>query len=85
MTSGYLEPGEDAIEPMAVFAAAILVNILYTLGWLVEVPARIVSPGLPRWFGPLLLMSGFGLGLLLITIPAAYWLGYRLFQLASIT
>ncbi len=84
VTSGQLQPGDDAVEPIALTAAPFGINILYTLGWLVEVPARMVAPGLSPHFGPLLMKSGLGLGLLLITLPAAFWLGYRLLQLVGI-
>ena len=83
-TSGHLEPGEDAAEPIALLAAPFGINILYTLGWLVEVPARLLIPGLSPRFGPLLLKLGLGLALFLITLPAAFWGGYRLLQLAGI-
>lgn len=64
--------------------ACIAINILYTLGWLVEVPARIVAPALSPCFAPRLLKSGLALGLLLIPLPAAFWLAYRVFQLVGI-
>jgi hypothetical protein len=35
--SGVLKPGEDAIEPLALLISPILINISYTLGWVVEV------------------------------------------------
>ena len=78
MGSGHLTPGDDAIEPIALLAAPFVINVLYCLGWLVEVPARLLRPGLSPGFGPVLLKSGLGLGLLLSSIPAAYWVGYRL-------
>lgn len=83
-TSGHLQPGEDAVEPIALLVAPFAVNMLYTLGWLVEVPTRILVPVLSPRFGPLLLKVGLGLGLFLITLPAAYWVGYRLPQLAGV-
>ncbi len=43
-TSGHLQPGEDAVEPLALFVAPILVNVLYTLGWIVERTARATEP-----------------------------------------
>jgi hypothetical protein len=84
-TSGHLQPGEDAVEPIALIAAPFGINVLYTLGWLVEVPARVLNPGLSPGFGPLLLKLGLGLGLTLITLPAAFWGCYRLLQLAGVT
>lgn len=82
-TSGHLQPGEDAVEPLALLAAPFGINVLYTLGWLVEVPARLLVPGLSSRFGPMLLKLGLGLGLFLITLPAAFWAGYRLLQLVG--
>jgi hypothetical protein len=84
-TSGYLQPGEDAVEPLALLAAPFGINVLYTLGWLVEVSARLLVPGLSPRFGPIVLKLGLGLGLFLITLPAAIWAGYRFLQLARIT
>ena len=84
MTSGHLQPGEDAVEPIALMAVPFMVNLLYTLGWLVEVPARRLVPSLSSGFGPMLLKLGLGLGLLLITMPALLWGSYRLLQLVRI-
>jgi len=83
-TSGYLQPGEDAVEPLALLAAPFGINLLYTLGWLVEIPVRLLVPGLSSRFGPMLLKLGFGLGLFLITMPAAIWSGYLLLQLVGV-
>ncbi len=83
-TSGHLEPGEDAVEPMALFAAPLGVNLCYTLGWLVEVPARKFSPSLSPRFGACLLKLGIGLSALLIGMPPAFWGGYRLLQLTHV-
>ena len=83
-TSGYLEPGEDAVEPMALFAAPFGVNLCYTLGWLVEVPVRTVFPSLSPRFGPFLLKLGIGLSAFLISVPAVMWGGYRLLQLGHV-
>jgi len=83
-TSGHLQPGEDAVEPLALLAAPFGINILYTFGWLVEVPARHLVPGLSSSFGPMLLKLGLGLGLFLIAMPAVSWGGYRLLQLVGV-
>jgi len=81
ITSGTLKPGEDAIEPLALLVAPLGINILYTLGWLVELPSRRFLSHLTPQFGPILLAAGTGLGLFLITIPAVLWVGYRVLQL----
>lgn len=83
-TSGHLKAGEDAVEPLALLAAPIGINILYTLGWLVEVPSRLAVSNLTPQFGPSLLKIGLACGLFLITLPAAFWVGYRLLQLAGV-
>ena len=82
-TSGQLGPGEDAVEPLALLVTPLGINVLYTLGWLVEVPSRQVVSDLSPQFGPLLLKLGLGLGLICITAPAAFWFGYRLLQFAG--
>lgn len=84
MTSGHLQPGEDAIEPLLLMVAPFGINLLYTLGWLVEVPSRLLILRLSPRFGPMLLKLGFGLGLFLITLPAVFWGGYRLLQLVGV-
>jgi hypothetical protein len=83
-TSGHLQPGEDAVEPLALLAAPFGINVLYTLGSVVEVPTRLMVSNLTPRFGPLLLKLGLGFGLFLITLPAAFWVGYRLLQLARV-
>jgi hypothetical protein len=83
-TSGRLQPGEDAVEPLALLAAPNVVNVLYTLGWMVEVTTRSLEPGLSPRFGPRLLKLGLALGLFSGTVPAALWSGYRLLQWAGV-
>jgi hypothetical protein len=82
-TSGRLAPGDDAEEPIALLAAPIVLNILYTLGWFVEIVARTVLSDLSPRFGPVLFKCGLGLTVLLISFPAGFWAGYRLLQLAG--
>jgi hypothetical protein len=79
-SSGHLQPGEDAVEPMALIVAPFVVNICYTLGWLAELAARLVIPSLSTRFSPILLKIGIGFSLLVISIPAMFWLGYHLLQ-----
>ena len=83
-TSGRLQPGEDAVEPIGLLTAPFGVNVLYTLGWLVEVPARRAFRSLTPSFGPSLLKLGVALGVLLISAPAVFWIGIRLLQLARL-
>jgi hypothetical protein len=78
--TGHLQPGEDAVEPLGLLAAPVVVNLLYTLGWLVESAVRTLGFDPPPTFGPLLLKLGLALGLLLCTLPAAIWIGVALIQ-----
>jgi hypothetical protein len=78
--SGRLAPGEDAVEPVALIAAPVVINLLYMLGWLLEVPLRALHRSLSPHFGPLLLKLGIGLGILLISIPTACAVGLRLLR-----
>lgn len=78
--SGHLQPGEDAVEPLAFIVAPVVFNICYTLGWLLELSMRAILPSLPSEFGPCLLRLGMGFSLFVISIPALYWGGYRLLQ-----
>lgn len=81
MTSGHLQFGEDAVEPLALIVAPVVVNICYTMGWLLELSIRAMLPSLPSEFGPCLLRFGIGFSLFVISIPALFWGGYRLLQL----
>jgi hypothetical protein len=83
-TSGHLQPGEDAVEPLALMIAPIIVNVLYTLGWIVETTYRSIEPEASPHFGPRLFKLGLGLGLFLSAVSATFWSGYRLLQCAGI-
>ena len=80
-SAGVLEPGEDAVEPMALFLVPIAANLCYTAGWLVDVPLRFIRPSLSPRFTPLLFCLGLGFSLFVISLPAIIWGTYRLLQL----
>ena len=82
-SSGQLESGEDAFEPIGILAGLILANVCYTFGWLVEVPIRIVHPTTQLNYCSQLLKSGLVFSFIIISIPAALWAGYRLLQFAG--
>jgi hypothetical protein len=67
-----LKPGEDAIEPMALFMAPIAANICYTAGWIVELFWFIVRKRKSN-IGPALLKLGIGFSLAIVLFPAAAW------------
>jgi hypothetical protein len=71
--SGHLEAGEDAIEPMALFVAPVLVNICYTIGWPVELLLRRIRPDLPAKAGERLYRAGICFSLFVISLPAVIW------------
>ena len=83
-TSGHLQPGEDAIEPLALIVAPFVVNACYTMGWLMELSIRGMLPSLPPQFGACLLRLGIGFSLFVISIPVVFWGSYRLLQLVHI-
>jgi hypothetical protein len=72
--------GEDAVEPMALMAAPVVINLLYTLGWFVEIPTRVLFRKLSPAFGPILLKMGLGLGVFLCSLPAVVSAGNRLLR-----
>ncbi|MDX9971350.1 MAG: hypothetical protein RBU21_00025 [FCB group bacterium] len=83
LSTGYLEPGEDPVEPVVLLFAPFIINALYSLGWFAELPLRVfIRKDLDA--GPLLLKMGLGLGLALITIPAALWGAIRIMQLMGV-
>jgi hypothetical protein len=66
-----LQPGEDAVEPMALFAAPILANVAYTAGWIIECALLWRRPARPR--GPRLMRAGLLFSLVVISLPAVAW------------
>lgn len=77
-TSGHLEPGEDAIEPMVLLILPIAVNICYTLGWFIELIFRFFKSDLSPKFSPILLKIGIGFSFFILSIPSIGWLIVRL-------
>ncbi len=71
--SGELKPGEDAVEPMALFMAPIFMNIGYTLGWFVEVMLRIFQRKKFRRISRELFQVGLFLSVAVVILPSAFW------------
>jgi hypothetical protein len=82
--SGQLQPGEDAVEPLALVAAVLGINFLFTLGWLIEVPARLLAQSPPPRLAPRLMKVCLALVLVFVSLPAAFWAGYRVLQLVGV-
>lgn len=70
--SGVLKPGEDAVEPMALFAAPFVVNLCYTAGWVVElllVAIRRHEVGC----GITMFVVGTAFSLIVVMVPSVTW------------
>ncbi|HAH05672.1 MAG TPA: hypothetical protein DCM05_03955 [Elusimicrobia bacterium] len=65
---------ETGVEPLSVIIFGFAANAAYTLGWLVELAARMLSPGRARDLGPRLLRLGIKLSLAMAALPACVYL-----------
>jgi hypothetical protein len=69
--------GEDAVEPfvlsVGVIVYAIMANLCYTLGWIVELGSRTLNPASARSRSKKLFLGGLWLSCLLTAAP--FWLG----------
>ena len=70
-----LTPGEDAVEPMALFIAPILFNVAYTGGWIAELMLRIVWREQTSRIAPALFKLGLTFSLFVVMLPAVVWFG----------
>jgi hypothetical protein len=68
-----LEPGEDAVEPLAIIFAPIVINILYTAGWMAELILRIIWREKSPDIGPILFKLGISFSLFAIFFPSTFW------------
>jgi len=84
VSANVLGPGEDAVEPLAIMFAPIAINICYTAGWFVESVLWFIWPSKRHILGPLLFKVGLGFSLLMVTLPAVFWGGFRLLQVLGI-
>lgn len=80
---GELKPGEDAVEPMALMAAAVIMNLCYTAGWVVELVLMAIRRHDAR-MGPLLFKAGTAFSLVVAVIPSAFWGVVALLKLARV-
>jgi hypothetical protein len=70
--SGELRPGEDALEPIALLAAPVVVNVCYTAGWGLELALRACGVTDTR-LGPALLKVGLLFSCFVVWLPALFW------------
>ena len=68
-----LKPGEDAVEPMALFVAPVAVNICYTGGWIAELLLSAVRRKGSALAGPVLLKLGVGFSIVILLVPSVVW------------
>jgi len=80
--SHVLKPGEDAEEPLALIAAPFIINLCYTLGWMVECGLRVTRLKKTRKIGLLLFKSGWGFSIVVALFPSVYWGIYYLTHVA---
>ena len=77
LTSGQLAPGEDAVEPLELLFAPIIVpigvNICYTFGVIAELIWRKLSKDTTRRFGRLLMQAGVCFSLFIVFFPSVTW------------
>ena len=64
-----LEPGEDAVEPLALPVAVVLANMAYTGGWVVELLVRLTWRDRYPYLGPKLLKVGLVFTLVVVLLP----------------
>jgi len=79
-----LPPGDDAVEPIGLFfgiiAYALMANLCYTAGWIVELGIRKAGEAQARTLARRLFAWGFSLSCLLTTAPFWYGLLFWLLQ-----
>ena len=80
-SAGVLQPGEDAVEPLAIVVVPLIANAAYTGGWLLDCPLRLIRPTVSPRFTPRLFRLGLLFSLFVVTFPALLWGGYRFLQL----
>jgi hypothetical protein len=79
-----LKPGEDAVEPIALLAAPFVMNICYTVSWVVEAFLDKAHSEDGEFLGPKLLKSGLKISVFVAILPAAFWGGYWLLQVIGL-
>jgi hypothetical protein len=82
--SGKLEPGEDAVEPIALLFAPFAINLCYTAGWIVELIVKFVSPQRHSKMGLWLFISGLVFSLIVVCLPSTVWGILVLLQLLGV-
>lgn len=65
-----LQPGEDAVEPLALLFAPIAINICYTTGWIIETIVNSLRRKEDQSIGPILMKVGMVFSIVVLFIPS---------------
>lgn len=71
--AGELKPGEDAIEPLALLMAPVLINMAYTSGWMAELFLYFVWRQKSSALGPAFFQLGLSFSICVVMLPAMFW------------
>ncbi len=82
-TSGLLRCGDDAFEPIALFFAPVMINICYTVGWIIECAAFLIKPLRNHIRGPILMRIGLCFSLFVIFVPTVFWGGLWAYEVVT--
>ena len=72
---GFQTWGAQALDLGIFFAAPLLANAVYTLGWMIEIAARALLKNLSLNFAPICLKIGLVVSLAAVSLPAALRIG----------
>jgi hypothetical protein len=67
------KPGEDALEPLALLIAPVLINICYASGWVVEIFGRLLIGKNYHRKSRGLFLTGIEFSLVVASIPSVFW------------
>lgn len=72
-----IAPGQDSVEPVGLMGDAVVfpiaVNVLYTLGWVIEASVRFGAKKRLLQLGPVLLGIGIAASLVIVLTPTLVW------------
>lgn len=85
LASGELEPGEDAVEPLALIAAAFILPLAINIGWIFESFYYLLTKYLlfkePKKVNRIPFSIGLIFSIALVFVPSVFWCGYLLAEL----
>jgi hypothetical protein len=73
LKSGHWKPVVESVEPLALVLAFVqIINLFYTLGWIVELILWVISVRRLK-IGPLLFITGTSASIIVVCYPAIFW------------